>query len=85
MIIKVDHMYIKEKGKPQTQLVLVQKIQKTKSTSSAAPSTSAQGQEKQKLDELSGESETDPTAEAIPLADTLPSESLDSLPDVTFK
>ena len=61
------------------------KIQKTKSTSSAAPSTSAQSQEKQKIDKLSGESETDPTAEAIPLANTLPSESSDSLPDVPFK
>ena len=40
---------------------------------------------KQKIDKLSAESETDPTAEAIPSADTLPSESLDSLPDVPFK
>ena len=61
------------------------KIQKTKSALSAAPSTSAPAQEIQKLDELSGESETDPTAEAIPSADTLPSESSDSLPDVAFK
>ena len=61
------------------------KIQKTKSAPSAAPSTSAQVQEKQKIDELSEESETDPTAEAIPLADTLSSGSSDSLPDVPFK
>ena len=61
------------------------KIQKTKSAPSAAPLTSAPAQEIQKLDELSGESETDPTAEAIPSADTLPSESSDSLPDVPFK
>ena len=56
------------------------KIQKTKSAPSTAPSTSAQGQEKQKIDELSGESEMDPTAEAIPSADTLCSGSSDSLP-----
>ena len=61
------------------------KIQKTESAPSAAPSTSAQGQVKQKIDELSGESETDPTAEAIPSIDTLSSESLDSLPDIPFK
>ena len=61
------------------------KIQKTESASSTAPSTSTQGQEKQKIDELSGESEMDPTAEAIPSADTLSSGSLDSLPDVPFK
>ena len=61
------------------------KIQRTESAPSAAPSTSTQGQEKQKIDELSGESETAPTAEAIPLADTLSSESSDSLPDVPFK
>ena len=61
------------------------KVQKTKSAPSAAPSTSAPAQEIQKLDELSGESETDPTAEAIPSADTLPSESSDSLPDIPFK
>ena len=61
------------------------KIQKTESAPSTAPSTSTQGQEKQKIDELSGESETDPTVEAIPSADTLSSGSSDSLPDVPFK
>ena len=61
------------------------KIQKTESAPSAAPSTSTQGQEKQKIDELSEESETDPTAEAIPSTDTLSSGSSDSLPDVPFK
>ena len=61
------------------------KIQKTKSAPSAAPLTSAPAQEIQKLDEISGESEPDPTAEAIPSADTLPSESSDSLPDILLK
>ena len=61
------------------------KIQKTESAPSAAHSTSAQGQEKQKIDKLSGESKTDPTAEAIPSADTLSSGSSDSLPNVPFK
>ena len=61
------------------------KIQKTESAPSAGPSTSTQGQEKQKIDELSEESETDPTAEAIPSADTLSSGSSDSLPDVPIK
>ena len=61
------------------------KIPKTKSALSPAPSTSAPAQEIQKLDEISGESEPDPTDEAIPSADTLPSKSSDSLPDVPFK
>ena len=61
------------------------KIPKTKSAPSPAPSTSAPAQEIQKLDEISGESEPDPTDEALPSADTLPSESSDSLPDVPFK
>ena len=61
------------------------KILKIKSAPSPEPSTSAQPQEIQKLDEISGESEPDPTDEAIPSADTLPSESLDSLPDIPFK
>ena len=61
------------------------KIPKVKSALSPAPSTSAPAQEIQKLDEISGESEPDHTDEAIPSADTLPSESLDSLPDVPFK
>ena len=61
------------------------KILKIKSALSAAPSTSAPAQEIQKIDEISGESEPDPTDEAIPSADTLPSESSDSLPDVPFK
>ena len=78
------HVY-KRKRKATTIVSTDTKIQKTKSAPSTAPSTSAQGQEKQKIDELSGESETDPAAEAIPSADTLSSESLDSLPDVPFK
>ena len=61
------------------------KIPKTKSALSPAPSTSAPAQEIQKLDEISGESEPDPTDEVLPSADTLPSESSDSLPDVPFK
>ena len=61
------------------------KIPKTKSAPSPAPLTSAPVQEIQKLDEISGESEPDPTDEALPSADTLPSESSDSLPDVPFK
>ena len=61
------------------------KIPKTKSAPSPAPSTSAPAQEIQKVDEISGESEPDPTDKAIPSADTLPSESSDSLPDVPFK
>ena len=61
------------------------KIQKTESAPSTAPSTSTQEQEKQKIDELSGESEMDPAAEAIPSADTLSSGSSNSLPDVPFK
>ena len=61
------------------------KIRKTESALSAVPSTSAQGHQKQKAEELSGESETNPTPEAIPSADTLSSGSLDSLPDVLFK
>ena len=61
------------------------KIPKTKSAQSPAPLTSAPAQEIQKLDEISGESEPDPTDEAIPSANTLPSESSDSLPDVPFK
>ena len=78
------HVY-KRKRKATDTLSTGTKIQKTESAPSAAPSTSAQGQEIQKIDELSGESETDPTAEAIPSADTLPSESSDSLPDIPFK
>ena len=61
------------------------KIQKTESALSAVPSTSVQGEEKQKTDESSEESETDPTHEAMPSADMLSSGSSDSLPDVLFK
>ena len=61
------------------------KIQKTESAPSTVPSTSAQGEEKQKTDESSEESETDPTREAIPPADTLSSGSSDSLPEGLFK
>ena len=61
------------------------KMQKTESASSAVPSTSAQTHEEQQTEELSGESETDPKPDVIPLADTLSSESSDSLPDVPFK
>ena len=78
------HVY-KRKHKSTTIVSTGTKIQKTESAPSAAPSTSAQGQEKQKIDELSGESETDPAVEAIPSADTLSSGSLDSLPDIPFK
>ena len=78
------HVY-KRKRKATTIVSTGTKIQKTESAPSTAPSTSAQGQEKQKINELSGEFETDPTAEAIPSADTLSSGSSDSLPDVPFK
>ena len=61
------------------------KIPKVKSALSPALLTSAPAQEIQNFDEISGESEPDPTDEAIPSADTLPSESSDSLPDVPFK
>ena len=61
------------------------KIPKIKSAPSPAPSTSAPAQEIQKLDEISEESEAEPTDEAIPSADTLPSDSSDSLPDVPFQ
>ena len=78
------HVY-KRKRKATDTASTSAKIQKTKSASSAAPSTSAQRQEKQKINKLSGESEPDPTADAIPSADILSSGSLDSLPDVPFK
>ena len=78
------HVY-KRKRKATTIASTDMKIQKTESAPSTAPSTSAQGQEKQKIDEPSGESEMDPPAEAIPSADTLSSGSSDSLPDVPFK
>ena len=61
------------------------KIPKTKSAPSPAPSTSAPAKEIQKSDEISGESEPDPTEKALPSADTLSSDSSDSLPDVPFK
>ena len=78
------HVY-KQKRKATTIASTDTKIQKTESAPSTAPSTSAQGQEKQKIDELSGESEMDPPVEAIPSADTLSSGSSDSLPNVPFK
>ena len=61
------------------------KMRKTESASSAVPSTSAQTQEEQQTKELLGELETDPKPDAIPSADTLSSESSDSLPDIPFK
>ena len=78
------HAY-KRKWKTTDMATTATKIQKTESAPSAVPSTSAQGEEKQKTDESSEESETDPTREAMPSADTLSSGSLDSLPDVPFK
>ena len=61
------------------------KTPKTTSAPSPAPSTSAPAKETQKTDEISAESEPDPTEEALPSADTLPTDSSDSLPDVPFK
>ena len=50
----------------------------------SAPS-SAPAKEKQKTDEISEDSGQDPTAEELHSADTLPTNSSDSLPDVHFK
>ena len=78
------HVY-KRKRKATDTPTTSAKILKTKSAPSPAPSTSAPVKEIQKSDEISGESEPDPTEEALPSADTLPSDSSDSLPDVPFK
>ena len=78
------HAY-KRKWKTTDMATTATKIQKTESAPSAVPSTSAQGEEKQKTDESSEESEMDSTREAMPSADMLSSGSLDSLPDVPFK
>ena len=81
----MDPTFIKEKEKPQTHLLLAQKTPKTTSAPSPGPSTSAPVKETQKPDEISEESQPDPTEEALPSADTLPTDSSDSLPDVPFK
>ena len=55
---------------------------KTTSAPSSAPSPA---KETQKTDEISEDSGQDPTAEELHSADTLPTDSSDSLPDVHFK
>ena len=78
------HVY-KRKRKATDAPTTSAKTPKTTSAPSPAPSTSAPVKETQKTDEISAESEPDPTEEALPLADTLPTDSSDSLPDVPFK
>ena len=78
------HIY-KRKRKATDAPTTSAKIPKTTSAPSPAPSTSAPAKETQKTDEISAESEPDPTEEALPSADTLPTDSSDSLPDVPFK
>ena len=78
------HVY-KRKRKATDTPTTSAKTPKTTSAPSPAPSTSALAKETQKTDEISAESEPDPTEEALPSADTLPTDSSDSLPDVPFK
>ena len=78
------HVY-KRKRKATDAPTTSEKTPKTTSAPSPAPSTSAPAKETQKPDEISEESEPDPTEEALHLADTLPTDSSDSLPDVPFK
>ena len=78
------HVY-KRKRKATDAPTTSAKTPKTTSAPSPAPSTSAPAKETQKTDEISAESEPDPTEEALPSADTLPTDSSDSLPDVPFK
>ena len=78
------HIY-KRKRKATDAPTTSAKTPKTTSAPSSAPSTSAPAKETQKTDEISEESEPDPTEEALPSADTLPSDSSESLPDVPFK
>ena len=78
------HVY-KRKRKATDAPTTSAKTPKTTSAPSPAPSTSTPVKETQKTDEISEESEPDPTEEALPSADTLPTDSSDSLPDVPFK
>ena len=78
------HIY-KRKRKATDASTTSAKTPKTTSAPSTAPLTSAPPKETRKTDEISAESEPDPTEEALPSADTLPTDSSDSLPDVPFK
>ena len=76
------HVY-KRKRKATDAPTTSAKTLKTTSAPSPAPLTSTPAKETQKTDEISAESEPDPTEDGI--IDTLPTDSSDSLPDVPFK
>ena len=75
------HVY-KRKRKTTTAPTASGETLKPTSAPSSAPSPA---KETQKTDEISEDSGQDPTAEELHSADTLPTDSSDSLPDVPFK
>ena len=75
------HVY-KRKRKTTTAPTASGETPKPTSAPSSAPSPA---KETQKTDEISEDSGQDPTAEELHSADTLPTDSSDSLPDVHFK
>ena len=75
------HVY-KRKRKTTTAPTASGETPKPTSALSSAPSPA---KETQKTDEISEDSGQDPTAEELHSADTLPTDSSDSLPDVPFK
>ena len=75
------HVY-KRKRKTTTAPTASGETPKPTSAPSSAPSPA---KETQKTDEISEDSGQDPTAEELHSADTLPTDSSDSLPDVPFK
>ena len=78
----MDHTFIKEKEKTTTAPTASGETPKPTSAPSSAPSPA---KETQKTDKISEDSDQDPTAKELHSADTLPTDSSDSLPDVHFK